>query len=305
MPLGISHSSMELLRACPRKFEIYKMLQSQKDSADDIHSICGKSFGIGMQEWLKTGKVEAGIWEAYKIWNQGLGLEMEDKKKSFWKVINHIQKLPYTWKERQELNGWELVYFQHPTRGRIPTCELSFQIILSENFVWRGFIDAVLQHPLSGEYAVLENKTTGWNTLHPAQWQNSNQGASYAAVLDKILGIRTYNVKYFIAQFPSLHQEVYNFPKSEASRLEWIADMSLECQRIETYRAARHFPKHGQNCFNYNRPCGYFGVCELPKHVIGKYDIAKADYVEPAEDKFQYDYTFTIEELLERENLRG
>ncbi len=299
-PLLLSYSSIELLRACPRKFEIYKILQSAGEKEESIDTLCGTATGLGIQEYFKSKSLDKAIWAAYKAWNR-IGLEQETTKKSFWLVVNQLQKLQYTIKERPELNGWELVYFEHPKKGLIPAVELSFKIILNESYVLRGFMDLVLKK--DDEYAVLENKTTGWNVIHPAQHQNSNQGSSYAYILDRIVGKKNYHVKYLIEQFPTLKQEIYEFPKGAAARLEWLADLSLECQRIELYKSQQHFPKHGGSCMSFNRPCQFFGICDLNKKALGKVN-PDGTYIEPATETFEYDFTFTLDELLEQENLR-
>lgn len=306
--LGLSHSSIELFHACPRKFEIEKLLQGRpQEGAGDfmpsVDLICGTATGLGIQKILEGASVEEAVWEAYKIWLP-LGIDGGTKSKTFHHVVGHLEKFPFTFTGDAEFEEWELVYFDHPTLGKISSCELSFRIILNKDFAYRGYIDAILRNKRTGEYAVLEIKTTGSKEVHPAMYQNSYQGSSYAIVLDKITGQKSYHVKYLVLQFPSITQTVLPFYKTQSQRLEWLASLGLDCQQITAYKQEQYFPMRGSNCYSWRKPCHYLGMCELSKPALGKYDSKNSKYAEPGPDlgrdrkPAEYHFTFTLEELL-------
>lgn len=295
-PLNTSYSSHELLHKCPRKFEIEKLLLAG-DKEENIDFVTGKAVGNGIQAILQGHNIETAIWAAYKEW-LSIGLEIENKKKSFWRVVKHLEKFQQqTLPEKFYAQGWELVYFTSEDGTKIPACELSFRLILSPDYIYRGYIDAVLYNSSQDLFAVLEAKTSGISP-NVAMFQNSFQGSSYSLVLDKITGRESYDVMFPIFEFPNLEQTVFSFTKNKNTKLRWLTSVALDFKLIDMYKEAGSFPMRGGSCYDFFRPCKYLGLCELKNSSFNNEAVVPGMYPEQLVDDKEYHFTFTLAELL-------
>lgn len=292
LTLNLSYSSLETLHACPRKYELDKLVTGAGDvDPTNVDLVCGKSFGAGIAKYLETGNLEESIWTAYTAWTFPDGLQRQscsiresNKKKNFDLVIAHLEK--YSMLRQFEQLGYEI----HTLPSGRPAVEVGFRIALPGNKFYRGFIDVILYHPASGDYAVVEVKTSGFKDASRTLFQNSFQGMSYAFILDYITG-RNNPIQYnFVAEFPDLGQQVMDFYRSPTDKISWIPSLAFDIKDIERYASAGHFPMRGGACFSFYRDCKFLGVCNLPR---------PAEYKQHAvEPNGLYDFEFTLEELL-------
>ena len=295
-PLNTSYSGHELFHDCARKFEIEKLLLAG-DKEDNIDFITGHAIGEGAQLLLQDHNIETSIWAAYKHWLK-IGLDFEHKKKSFWRVVKHLEKFQaQTWPNLQA-EGWELVYFTSSDSTRVPACELSFRIIFPNGYIYRGYIDAVIYNVRTDTFAILEIKTTSINA-NVAMYQNSFQGSSYSFVLDKITGRESYEVIYPVFEFPSGEQQVFSFVKQKNTKLRWLTSLALDFQMMDIYKEHKHWPMRGKSCYAFFKPCKWLGLCELSNKALGKVAENGMDYAEQPLDDKEYHFTFTLEELLQ------
>lgn len=296
-PINLSYSSLELLHKCPRKFELDKMLFAGGENisaSPDL--VAGHAFGSGLQEWYKTKSVDAAVWAAYQQWFPHLAVDFDHAKKTFWRVVKHLEKWPATHEEK--MGDWDLFWFEDADGNPFPACELGFKVILSDSYTYRGFIDLVLYNAKTDEFAVGEIKTDGMNPTSVVKYANSFQGSSYNAVLQKIIGRPIRDVKYMIAEFPGGGQQVFDLVKSPSQKLNWLTSLGFDTQMLESFRLHKHFPMRGASCMDFFRPCKYFGLCELSSASIGKMAL-DGEYLPQPIEADKYHFTFTLEELLE------
>lgn len=315
-PFNLSYSSLEDLHSCPKLFELEKLVHASTEPAEaNIDFICGHALGVGIQSLLQGLSLESSVWKSYREWaggyerldeylrakekgtlKHGLPIDGQNKKKSFWRVVRHIQIFQRkTWPE--QLAGWQLLWFEDSTGKKVPATELGFKVILNEHYTYRGYIDAVLYHPGEDVFCVLEIKTDGMQDTPMAKYQNSFQGNSYCLLLERITGRLVTKVYYLVCEFPVQNQQVMKFEKNPLNKLTWLSSLALDIEMLDRYKALKHFPTRGASCFKFYRPCKYLGICELDIGNLGKL-AEDGSYLLPKPDDKEFHFTFTLDELL-------
>jgi hypothetical protein len=192
------------------------------------------------------------------MWEPDLLDEDIKRKKSFWLALHAIQKFMAMCKAGF-LNEYEIVSIN----GR-PATELSFLIRFPGGYTYKGFVDLVLRHKVSGEITVLEVKTTSGTTVAAASYKNSAQAIGYSIVLDvPFPQLSSYKVKYLIYKTKNMEFEVMDFTKDYLSRALWIREILLDIESIKMYENASIYPMHGESCYIYYSECEYMGICTL------------------------------------------
>ena len=260
--LNLSYSSLTTLHTCPRKFQLYK-LNGKYDKEEDIPGSVtfayGHAVGAGIQGILEGRTTSQVIWEQFLLWDIDLLADNPRQNKSFWGAMIAIQQFASMY-ENNYLDGYELVYYN----GK-PACELSFVIHLPDGFKYRGYVDAVLRHKITGEVLVLECKTTNAASVNPAQYKNSAQAIGYSIVLDMLFPeLSSYKVLYLVYQTKSEEFVQLPFDKSYYSRALWIRELLLDIEVIKLYEDTdQTYPMRGESCYSFFRECEYLQVCTL------------------------------------------
>jgi len=295
-PFNLSYSSLEDLHSCPKLFELEKLVHASTENAEtNIDFVCGHALGVGIQSLLQGKSIEQAVWESYSEWRKGLPLDSQNKKKAFWRVVRHIQIFRNkTWPN--DLSGWQLLWFDDAEGRKVPAIELGFKVILNEHYTYRGYIDAVLYHPGEDVFCVLEIKSDGMQNAPMAKYQNSFQGNSYCLLLERITGRMVTKVYYLVCEFPVQEQQVMKFEKNPLNKLTWLSSLALDIEMLDRYKALKHFPTRGANCFKF-RPCKYLGLWELDIANLGKL-AEDGSYLPPKPDDKIFHFTFTLDELL-------
>ena len=270
----LSHSSIETLHSCPRKFEIYRMNYAPKEKGT-IDTAFGHAVGVGVQELLISksaneyltttntsllSEYQNAVWKMFLSWEVAIDETKPKSKKSFHSACLAVEKyqqqlLPLLTQE------WELAYFE----GK-PAVELGFIIKLPNDYYYRGYVDAVLVNKKEKRFRVLELKTTGLSTVDIAQYKNSFQGVGYGVILDKLAASMDYAADYYVDYlvYKTVSQEFVTFPflKTTYQRAKWLSQLIVETETIDLYLDKELFPTHGESCYNFYRQCQYFGICE-------------------------------------------
>lgn len=284
-PFRLSHSTLQTLHTCERKFQLDKLLVNDLAKEESEHMSFGKGFGAGVATYLVTQDASRALYEAWLAYWP----EIETDKKSVARCIAAVEAaIP---KLDTILMDYEIVSFESR-----PAVELSFRLNTKSNYYYVGYIDAVLRNRYSGVHVVFECKTTGLALfdLSPL-YQNSGQALGYSITLDKIVGeeLSDYGVLYFVAQLgkdfmPKI--QTFEWTKTLGDRLNWFVSLGLDIEHLERMAAINVYPKRGESCLQYNRPCRNFGVCSL--HTL---DIPK----EIPEDTIEYQFVYELEDLIQ------
>lgn len=293
----LSYSSELLLESCPRKYELTKYGVADNaipDMESELHKAFGKAVHLGVQLALEGKNEEEITWQVFLTWDTHLLNELEKKHKSFWLALLAIKKFTAI-RAAGFLAGWKLATLDN---GR-PATELSFLIELNEGFNNRGFIDMLMEHEETGEILVLELKTDGSYVINDAKYANSPQTFGYSVLLDHLRpGHASYKVMYLI--YSTYKQEYYDylFNRTPLHKAEWIKTQLLTVEMIKMYHAYEHFPKHGQSCLAYNKPCRYYGICSLSNQTLVR-PATKEQLEALAKDNEEtYEYHFKLADLI-------
>ena len=228
--LNLSYSSLLTLHSCPRKFQLDK-LQATSDRGETLFETITFSYGHIVGEGIQLaleGRTESEIiWRMFQGWKPDLYAENIKQSKSFAHALYAVQKFK-AMRDQGFLDGYELVYYN----GK-PACELSFIISLPNGFKFRGFVDAVLKHSITGEVVVLECKTSSATTLNSATFKNSSQAIGYSIVLDVIFPeLSSYKVIYLVYSTKQLCYDVLDFTKVLAALNTTVAKLDLTVQNV-------------------------------------------------------------------------
>lgn len=305
-PLRLSHSTLDTIHNCERKFQLLKLKNIQDAHYIDIDGAkkevilnldgkhnnvnldYGSAFGIGIQTYIITNNLEQAIWEAIRSYNYA----EETKNKNAIGLVAAIQAFAAQW----DNSMWEVAYYN----GK-PAAELSFKIILDKETqdYYCGYIDLVLKNKLDNTVVVIEIKTTGIKIedISPL-YRNSGQALGYSILLDSIIKeeqIAAWTVLYLINQLkgqnilPKIH--LLPFEKTLKDRLSWLLNLKLDHEYLLKLVEIDHWPMRGKSCFAYNRPCPLYGICDLTTLDTKEAKIKKEE---------EWDFVFTLEELIAR-----
>ena len=258
-----SYSMQSVLHACPRKYQI-KKLQAATGTSERIQSVTfsfGHAVGAGVAEYDATLDIDKAIWAAFLAWDIDL-LEIETKGvyadgtgkptgKSFAAAIWALEKYAVFVDEETNLRDYETVKI-----------EANIAIDFEDGHWYAGHIDELLQHRDTGSYLVKENKTTGLRAVHPALYSNSDQALSYAVVID-MLGGNEFEVLYTVYSSSLQEWIQHRFVKSSIKKASWLQDQLLMHQQLDSYAELDFFPMRGASCYDFMRPCEYFGRCDM------------------------------------------
>ena len=285
VPIRLSHSTLQTLHTCERKFQLDKLLVTEVQREESEHMSFGKGFGAGVATYLVTQDANRAMFEMWLAYWP----EIETDKKSLARCVAALEvAIP---KLDTILMDYEVVSFE----GK-PAVELSFKLEVTEEYYFVGYIDAVLKNRYSGLHVVFECKTTGLALfdLSPL-YRNSGQALGYSIALDRIAGskLASYGVLYFVCQLgkdftPKI--QTFEWTKTLADRLNWFISLGLDVKHLAEMASLNVYPKRGESCLQFNRPCKYFGVCSL--HSV---DLVK----DREEDIIKYQFTYQLEDLIQ------
>ncbi len=288
----LSNSSLSLLHSCARKYQL-KKLWPEYIREETVHTSYGKFFGAGIQYILSGDSFEDAIIKASTEWK--LDLYDEEKEKTFWHCFNAIETFSII-RHQLDISDYEVVMFNNK-----PACELSFCIDLENGFYYRGYIDILMQHKLSGELLVVDAKTSNARYTNPAKYQNSAQAISYSIVIDAIFSNTSgFNVLYFEYLTGLNKFEHHLFYKDYLERATWIRDILIDCEIMNLYSRWDSWPKNGNACTNYGRTCEFIDNCMMETaNLIGSNIITKDAIELDKEANKTYDINVTLSNIIE------
>lgn len=301
--LRSSYSTSQLLHACPRKFQL-KCLQAERkiDEQTSITFAFGHTVGLGIAEIFATRDLPQTLFKMFLEWEVDFLADDPKRKKSFALAVHSIQKL-YDLLEDGEFSEYVVATYN----GK-PAAELSFRIHFPGKYgthTYRGYLDLVLQNIMSGEFAVLENKTNSGTWVNHYQYKNSSQALGYGVVLDKIEPDKSaYDVRYLIYMTKLDRWEDFSFVKNYHMRALWLRDRLWDVNIVETLFEHEGnygiWPMHGESCVAFGKPCEYMDVCHLDTgNLMAR---LKEDQLVERDrstgEEATYDFEIPVEELL-------
>lgn len=297
-----SYSSFLTLHSCPRKLELDKCSPTVERETN-VDFAFGHAVGAGVQALFMGYSQNRAVWLASLAWNLDLyeGCDDGKKKKDFFHVVLAIKLfVPIAAQYAQE---WDVASINGQA-----AIELGFRITTSEGLKYRGFVDAVLVNRRTGQLMVIELKTTGNRTPVEESYRNSGQAIGYSIIVDAVaqstsqerassVDNSSFYVMYLIYSSTNMEYTPMPFPKSRLQRARWINQLLMDWEQVKMYSRAGLFPMHGESCYNYFRPCKYFGICELSNESLGL--VKPEEWQEPErEAEGSYTVEVTLDELV-------
>jgi len=286
----ISYSGLGEFRSCERRYYLDKLTVSQKEGTVD--TAFGRAVGSGVQELWATGDIQKAKARCFFSWDVEFSATKDSTKKSIGHALKAVETFVPFWQILS--TEWELAVIDG-----VPAVEYSLLIEFPDGFRYRAFVDLILVNRETGEYCIIELKTNGSTWSHEATYRNSDQGISYALVLDHLaVGYSNYWVKYFV--FMSKLQEwvPYDFPKSLLDKVRWMKTTLGDIKAIEKCEEQNYWPMRGGSCMDYGRPCRYFEVCQLQDKALTAPSLLLKEKLE-SEMKRKYSFIIPIKQIVE------
>lgn len=261
MGTRLSHSTLEVFHRCERLYQLRRLLVAPDDAlADDDsgkeHLSFGHAFGAGVQTYLLTQDRNQMLYQAWLAYWP----EVETDKKNVPRVLALLLKaVPIL---DSLLLDYEVENLSDVERG--------FMLAIEDSYYYVGYIDAVLRNRFTGRYYVLECKTTGLmlENLEPL-YANSGQALGYSIALDRMANqsLDDFGVIYLVGQLMRTHTEdrikQLSFHKSMKDRLNWFLSLAMDVKHLQLCADLNVYPKRGESCLKFNKPCPEFGTCGL------------------------------------------
>lgn len=291
----LSHSATTILHACPRKFQLHRLLYPYDDPLfTSVDLRFGTAVGNSIQKLFVTRDMQQALMTAFLSWEGYLWDDSGNKSnKEFIDVLVALDRFNNLLET--ELRNYDVVVLDGE-----PASELGFVIEFPDGFKYRGLLDLLLINKVTNELVVLECKTTKYRNVHEAQYKNSSQALAYALVTDAIankLGVdikSSYRVMYPIYMTSAQDWELFYFKKTNTNRANWLRNSLNDIELIKHYAANNFFPMYGESCYAFFKPCDFFETCDFSMEAFTKKAV-----VDHAADTVKYKFNFTVEDLIE------
>lgn len=295
-----SYSGNLSMHTCPRKHQLKCLgVQRTQDEMSTITFAFGHVVGQGIQDIIVGKSWDEVIFDLFTGWYAPFEAENEKQKKSITEAVHCLQQFQALW-NAGFLNEYEVATFE----GR-PASELSFEIQFRHT-KYRGFVDIVLRHKVTGELLVLELKTTSMNFVKASAYKNSAQAIGYSVVLDKIEpGCTSYGVMYLVYMTKQCSFETFEFPKTFHQRALWLRDRMIDedfiVKLIEEEGNYGIWPMYGESCNSFGRDCEYMDICHLDTRNIME-PLREKHFLDRSYETGQpvnYQFQLTLQELID------
>jgi len=273
-------------------------MEASLESNQAVTFAYGKVVGVGMQSVLEEKTEDQIYLDCFLEWDTDLLANNPKQNKSFWLAMQATKKF-LALRQGGFLEDYELVEYA----GR-PAVELSFQVLLPDSYKYRGFVDAVLRHRVTGEILVLEAKTSSGNA-NSTMYKNSGQALGYSVVLDILFPeLSSYTVLYLVYESRNYEFVEFPFKKSLLQRALWLQELIIDTQVITLYDSYDTYPQHGEACYDFFRDCEYLSLCTLTTaNLVKPLTQQMLDKMAVADSEYQFSVTF--EELVEMQIKKG
>lgn len=301
-----SYSGNLLFHSCPRKFQL-KNLGAQKveDNSSNVTFAFGHVVGDGIQNILVGLSWNQVVLKTFLGWHADLEASNEKQKKSFFSALYCLMQFK-SLVDGGFLDEYEVAYFE----GK-PASELSFRIHFKDS-TFRGFVDLVLRHKITGELLVLELKTSSANYVQASNYKNSSQAIGYSVVLDKIEPDATsYGVLYLVYLTKLERFETFEFPKTYHQRALWLRDRMVDESNVLTLVKEEGnygiWPMYGESCNSFGRDCEYMDICHLQTNniMVPLNERHFLDIDRDTGEEATYQFEIQLSELLEAQEVQS
>lgn len=269
--LDLSHSSRSTFRSCARKLEFRKIYNNSRRS-EGLASGAGSALHAGIQSWMQHYDFDAAMWELIRAF--------PIKYQKSWSDANSLAGCYKTLESMmnwEKLDQFELAKITKPDGTIVPGVEVPFTLRISNYPFYPdggticvdyiGYIDLVLYDKLNDSHVVWDIKTTTKDVDHTVSYKFSDQCLPYGVILESILGHEIadgFEVGYWSVKIDPVNpvNKYYPFHKTKTDLRDWMQGYLFDLDQIRTFYNLGWFPRNGNSCMAWNRPCSFFDFCE-------------------------------------------
>jgi RecB family exonuclease len=264
--LYLSHSSIQTLQSCPRKFEFNKFYQLD-EREETMATECGKALHEAYQEYLSSGDVQAADKKLLLAYPYQLSIGEDTRTlEACYATLDAMIA-------NNHLRDYELATVVTADGKEMPAIEVPFEIRLELPFdapfdvSYIGYIDAIMRHKVQAKYLVVDIKTTTSVPFNrEAKYKFSNQCLPYGLVVEHIVNenLKDFDVAYLEAVIslanPTVDKFVYRKTKEDVA--SWIRGLLIWVHSIVQMEMLGTYVRNGGNCTVFRKTCKYFRFCE-------------------------------------------
>lgn len=265
--LEISHSGLNTLGSCPRKWAFRKAVVQFNEARDSgIAADVGSAMHEGVQEYMRTGNTDTAL-EALALHHP---IELPDNTKHHeYSLEASTISLLHTI-EHGGLDEYELATFIKDGR-EVPATEIGFLVEIEMDYVMihlRGFIDLVLLRRIDNAFMAVDIKTM---TTHSAanletKYRFDWQCTSYGIPLQGLLGVEG---KFHVAIMGIIQSDrdpevvMQPYVRTQHDVDEYYYYLLDKCAQIQRYWIAQRFPRDPKSCISFGRTCFFYQHCDV------------------------------------------
>lgn len=274
----LSHSSSAMLQSCSRKFfhnyveKIKKapsltMFRNKPPSdvaitfGNAIHSAMGILYAqhdvVEAQENFLEIFLREGPADEHPIRSPGNGVKLIER---YWSLYKNI------------IEEWDHIESEAEIFLRLPG------YIDTKGDLWKidytGYIDQILQHKKTGNYRIIDHKTSGFmSKSQMSAFELGQQFQGYIAAFKEIFN----EIKFdMLVDLIVLNRKEGSFnmsqqiiPENELLQKEWRRDIYAVAENIIQNTQKDYWPKSTPGpCSAFNTPCSYLDLCTSSKETI-------------------------------------
>jgi len=311
-----SNSSSDLFDACRKKFMFSKLFTYNR-APKELPAEVGHALHVGYQSYLQAihredmNEEQAREHALFKMMlrypinlnsNPTNARSLEACYATLSKIIDYSEFRKYEIAEVKDKNGLVRPAIEVPFKITLAGASLSDDWHIPVIYV--GFIDLILFDQFTGEYIVVDIKTTRWQVQNAiAKYANLEQCLPYALVLERMLKTdvkalsMTYLEVYVDIETPTIFP--YSFHKSYDDIIDWARGVLDRVELLKRSYETGWFKKNGNACLSFNTVCSFFDICPVrdPRKIQQLLDYS-FDHI-PERDEFDFDKNAWVEMDLE------
>ena len=269
--LRISDSSLSTFDStCAKKFAFLKIWGGGRGPSD-LPGEVGNALHTGFQSYMLSNDREKALFDMMLRYPIELCSNPEDNR-SLEACYATMQLIM----DYNHLQAYEIAEVRDKEGNIRPAIEVPFRINLKEfslsstdviPIYYVGFIDAVLFNNLTGEYIVVDLKSTRDNTKDlTAKFAFKEQCIPYALIIERMLNATIDHLKMiYLSVFIDIQKPTifpYEFQKDEYDIQEWALGLADKIDRIKRYYNAGWWPRNSNACISYRKVCPFFTMCD-------------------------------------------
>lgn len=270
--IELSHSSQRTLAGgCEQKFHFAKLYQhpakslsqDPEEALRDLPAEVGHVLHHGFQTYFITQDREQAIWEMMNKYPIDICPD-ETNPRSLEACFSTLEKM---------FDDYSLFTYEMVEIDEKPAIEVPFQIrVIYKNFplpiFYRGIIDFILYDPKTGDYLVVDIKTTRWWLKDKTpQYKFHEQCIPYHYILEIILGHQVESLtSLYLVTFVDIKEpkvELYDFPKTKYDLEDWARGLIIDIETIRSRMQMGWWRRNPDSCVAFNKVCPFFDICDI------------------------------------------